>query len=353
MPFNRPSIQTLIDRAAGDIESRLPGADARLRRSVTNVLAKMHAGAVHGLYGYLDWLALQLMPDTAEQEHLERWASIWGVSRRAAVAATGLADFTGTNASVIPAGTLLQRSDGVEYTTDAEATISGGVASVAITAAIPSVDGNADVGVSLTLVSPIAGVQSQVYVAAGGVTGGDDTETDDSFRNVLLRRIQQPPHGGAQHDYIQWAGESHASITRTWVYPQELVANGVTVRIMTDDATANGIPEQTVIDAAQAYIDTQRPVTADVVVVAPVAVALDLTISGLSPSTVTVKEAIEGEITDLIRRESEPGGTLLISHIREAISIASGEIDHVLTSPVADVTHATGEIAVMGTITWV
>ena len=33
MPFNRPDLPTLIDRAVADLESRLPGADARLRRS--------------------------------------------------------------------------------------------------------------------------------------------------------------------------------------------------------------------------------------------------------------------------------------------------------------------------------
>ena len=62
--------------------------------------------------------------------------------------------------------------------------------------------------------------------------------------------------------------------------------------------------------------------------------------------------AIEAEIIDLLRREAVPGGTVLLSHLREAISIAAGEADHALTIPAANVTHATGELAVLGTITW-
>ncbi|MEJ1411082.1 MAG: baseplate J/gp47 family protein [Candidatus Sedimenticola sp. (ex Thyasira tokunagai)] len=352
MPFNRPDLQTQKERIAGDIEARLPGADARLRRSVNGELARVVAGATHGLYGYLDYIAQQTLPDTADAEHLERWASIWKVPRRAAVAAAGSVEFSGTDGSVIPADTLLQRSDGVEYSTDAEVIIAAGIASVAVTATLAGADGNADAGVTLNLVSPIAGVLSQATVAVGGLTGGAEAEDDESLRSRLLTRIQQPPQGGAVHDYIAWALVGHSDVTRVWINPLELASNGVSIRVMTDEASANGIPEQAVIDAVQAYIDGVRPVTADPTVIAPIAVPLDLTISGLSPNTQAVKDAIETEITDLIQREAEPGGTLLLSHIREAISIAAGEADHLLTNPAGDVTHTTGQIAVPGVITW-
>lgn len=351
MPFTRPTLPELIDRAAADIESRLPDADARLRRSVLNVLVRMHAGSVHGLYGYLDWLAKQLMIDTAELEHLNRWASIWGVTRRAATAAAGNVTFTGTDGASIPAGTTLQRSDGVEYTTDALGTIAGGTATVAVTAVVAGAAGNADAGVALTLVSPISGVNSQATVAAGGLAGGADAEVDDLLRERLLARIQQPPHGGADFDYVAWALEV-PGVTRAWVYPAELGLGTVTVRFMMDDTYADGIPQAGDVAAVQAYIDALRPVTAAVTVAAPIAVPLDITIT-LTPNTATVRAAVEAELADLIRREAEPGGTLLISHIREAISSAAGETDHVLSVPAADVAHGTGEIATMGVVTWV
>ena len=47
-----------------------------------------------------------------------------------------------------------------------------------------------------------------------------------------------------------------------------------------------------------------------------------------------------------------PGGTLLISHIREAISIAAGEVDHTLLTPDADQTVTAAQINTLGTLTW-
>ena len=61
---------------------------------------------------------------------------------------------------------------------------------------------------------------------------------------------------------------------------------------------------------------------------------------------------VTAELQDLLRREAEPGATLLISHIRAAISLATGETNYVMTAPAADVTHTTGQMATMGTITW-
>jgi uncharacterized phage protein gp47/JayE len=317
-----------------------------------HVLARMSAGTAHGLYGHQAWLARQLMPDTAEAEHLARHAAVWGVTRLAATAATGDVALSGTDGAVIPAGTELQTAAGASYTTDADATIDAGAAVATVTAIEPGAAGNQAAGVTVTLVSPIAGVQSQAIVAVGGLTGGAPTEDDESLRTRLLSRIQAPPHGGATRDYIAWTLEAHPDVTDVWVAAKELGIGTVTVRFMTYDATADGIPTQTVIDAVEAHLDEQRPVTADVSVVAPIAVPLDFEISGLVPNTQVVRDAVEQELRDLIRRVAEPGGTILVSQIREAISIAAGEADHQLVSPNADVGYATGEIATMGAITW-
>ena len=147
---------------------------------------------------------------------------------------------------------------------------------------------------------------------------------------------------------------AHPDVTRAWV--ARALARGlgtVDVYVMTDDATANGIPTAAVVAIVQAYIDARRPVTADVDVFAPTAEELDITINNATPSTQAVQDAIEAELGDLIRRESEPGGTILISRIREAISTAQGETDHELTAPVADVAvAASAEISVLGTVTF-
>lgn len=349
MSFARPDLQTLIDRAAGDIETRLPGADARLRRSNLNVLARVHAGSVHGLYGYLDWLSRQVLVDLAEAEILERHASIWGIARVPAAFAVGQAMATGTNGTVVPAGTIFRRADGAEYATDAEVTVAGGSATLALVAVEAGQAGNAAANTTLNIVTPIAGLNAAATVTAGGLTSGADIEEDDSLRARVLARIQQPPHGGARHDYVAWAKEV-PGVTRAWCYPLELGTGTVTVRFVRD-ADALIIPDPAEVAAVQAYIDARRPVTANLTVVAPMAVPIAFQIE-LTPNSASVQAAVEAELRDLLLREAEPGSTILISHIREAISLAAGETDHVLVAPAADVTHAIGEMATFGSITW-
>lgn len=347
MSYSRPTLPELVQRIGNDVMSRLL-ADDVLRRADAQVYARVMAGVAHGMYGFIDWLSNQVIYDTAEAEFLERWASIWGISRKAAAAATGSVAFTVQAGAVIPAGTQLQALDGVLYETTADATVAAPNASAPVAAVAGGAAGNRATGQNLALVSPIAGVQPTA--TAGELSGGADVETDDALRARLLARIQQAPQGGAEADYIAWALEV-AGVTRAWVYPEELGAGTVSVRFVRDN-DASMIPDAGEVSAVQAYIDERRPVTAQVTVVAPVAVPLNFTISGLVPATSTVQAAVQAELADLLLREAVPGGTLLLSHIRAAISAATGETDFTLVAPAANVTNTTGNMSTMGTVTW-
>jgi len=349
MPFARPSLTDLIARAAADIEAALPGADARLRRSNLAVIGRMHAGAVHGVYGYLDWLAQQLMVDTAETIFLDRYAGIWGVLRVPASFAAGLVDVTGTTGVVVPAGTQLQRSDGAGYTTTADATLVAGAAEVPVVAVEAGAAGNADAATRMAFVAPVPGVATAALVKAGGLTQGADREDDEALRGRVLARIQQPPMGGARSDYEAWALQV-PGVTRAWVYPLENGPGTVVVRFVRD-GDAGLIPDAAEVTAVQEYIDDLRPVCAQVTVEAPTQAALNLTIQ-LTPNTSAVRAAVTAELADVLQREAMPGGTILLSHLREAISVAAGEVNNVLTSPTADIDHDPGEMPVLGTITW-
>jgi uncharacterized phage protein gp47/JayE len=351
MAFERPSLTEIIERTFADLTSRLNLQGALLRRSVVGVLARVLAGASHMLHAHLDWISKQAMPDTATGLYLERWAAIWGVARKEAEFAEGSTiNLTGTvDGTIVPAGTVLQRSDGVQFETDADVTIASGVATAAITALEAGALGNAAAGATLNLVFPIAGVSSTATVAGDGIVNGSDVDDDESLRARMLSRIKQPPHGGAEFDYEMWALEV-PGVTRAWVYPLHLGPGTVGVSFVRDN-DANFIPDTGEVTAVQDYIDERRPVTADVTVFAPVADTLNFTIA-VDPNTAAIKSAVEAELRDLLLREAEPGGTIYLSRINEAISLAAGEFDHVLTAPSADVAYATGHIAKFGAITW-
>ena len=292
--FSRPTLSELIARVESDFNTRLPGADSRVRRSVLSVLARVIAGLVHGLYGYLDFIARQAIVDTAEVEYLERWGAVWGITRKSATKATGTMNFTGTAGAAINIGTELERGDGVRFLTTTACTISGGTGTATVEAEDAGEDGNTDDETLFTFVSPISGVDAEA--TSDELTSGTDTESDDDYRERILARIQQPPHGGASFDYVNWA-LAVSGVTRAWCYPLENGAGTVVVRFMMDDTYDDGIPEAADVTEVQTYIDERRPVTADVTVAAPTAAELDFTIELLDSDGDTVTATGVGTVS--------------------------------------------------------
>jgi len=339
--FERPTLRELIARTQADTTSRL-SAEELLRRSDAVVYARVLAGASHELHGHLQWIAGQVIYDTAEAEFLERWASLWGITRKPAEFANGTVAATG--AGTVPAGTLYRRADGTEFEVSVSTEVPG---DVPLQAVVAGAAGNTDAGAQLSLMTPIAGVNTVAIVVS--MVNGSDSELDEDLRARFLARIRRPPNGGSADDYVQWALEV-PGVTRAWVFPQELGPGTVTVRFVRDGDTPI-IPDAGEVAVVLAHLEEVRPVTAQVYAFAPVAVPLAFTIQ-LAPSTPEVKAAVEASLRDLLEREAAPGATILLSHIREAISTAAGEVDHVLTVPAANVVHTTAQMATMGVITW-
>lgn len=347
MSFNRPTRSALIERISADYDSRLPGADSRLPASVLNVMARTDAGTADGLYGYLDWLSRQILPDTADTDILARHAGNWGVPRKGAVGASGTVAVTGPLDTIIPAGTALVRDDDVEFRTTAAITLLGAPTAVPVEELLGGPAGDTAAGTALRFVAPIAGVNAVAPVLAPGISGGAAEEDDEALRARLLTRIRTPPTGGSKGDYERWALEV-PEVTRAWVFANWMGAGTVGVTFVLD-GRADILPLAGDIDLVQAYIDERRPVTADLVVFAPEPFAIDLRIR-LVPDTADTRTAVLAELADFFARDAEPGGTIYISRMREAISIAAGETWHELQLPELDVMVEPGSLPVLGEV---
>lgn len=350
MPFLRPTLTNLIDATATEVETRLPGILARVRRSLAGVFARVVAGGLWGLYGYAEDLDRQKWPDLCDTLYLDWHGGRWGVTRKPAQAASGTVRFTGVNGTDVPAGTVVQRADGVQYATTALGTIAAGEALIAVEAALAGSAGNALVNTAVTLTTPVAGINA-VASSSTALANGSDLEADEAYRARILLRVRQVPHAGAKHDYVAWALEV-PGVTRAWCYPLEGGDGTVTVRFVRDK-DASIIPDAAEVAAVQAYIDARRPVTANFTAVAPAAQAIDYTIHLVGNDTPEIRAAIDEELDNLTRgTDNIPGGTILISHIREAISTAVGETDHVLIAPLVDQAMPANTMATHGVITW-
>jgi uncharacterized phage protein gp47/JayE len=351
MPWQSPTLTELADQIRADMRGRLPDANPALRRAMLRVIADVDAGAVHGLYGYLAWLAKQLIIDTAEAEWLERWASIWRIYRQGEVAATGPVLLNGNPGGQLLAGEEFEK-DGIRYTLDSTVTLDeSGQATGDVIAVDAGDEANLAAGETLRLVRAVSGIDGEATVGVDGLTGGAEQERDDRLRERLLERIQRQPHGGNADDYIMWVREAHPDITRVWVSRHQPDIGEVTVRFVCDDL-ADIIPTTAVVEAVDEYVDDVRPVTArGFYAVAPEASPLNLAIR-LTPDTAVARSRVQAALDDFLGQTAEPGGTLYREQLSGVIYVAAGDSRHELDSPSADVTHGVNDIPVRGAISW-
>lgn len=357
MAFTIPTLTGLVERARQAFRNELPGSDAWVWPNNINVTAKVIAGMVHLLFLWLAYIAKQRWITTADGEFLDRHGVVYGMARLAPTYARGKVVFTGTPGIVLPAGIGVSINEH-DYVTENPAEISGlGSVTLDVVADQPGAAGNAIAGTSVSLRSAVNGINSGGgLVHTAGIGLGADEEGDESYRARLLWRIRMPPHGGAAHDYVAWAREI-GGVTRVFVDPLASGPGTVTVYFLMDDLYTNGIPQGADVDAVDEHIGVLRPATAQVTVLAPEPVEIDITIDNLVPDTTVVRDAIYLELQDLFQREGKVSTeanpfTMYRSKIWQAIANATGEDHHTLAEPATDVLLDTGQMPILGEITY-
>jgi len=355
MPWTTPTLKAVRGMTRDYVLSQL-GARAMIPNSVLRIMSDSMSGLTHMAFIYLDWLARQLLPDTAETEWLDRHGNIWLVNadgskgRKAPTYARGTVRFEGTPGTVIPTGTLLMGANRIQYQTLTDATVGidglGDATAVALTAGI---EGNLPDGTNLFFTES-GGFAVETITTFGEMSGGVDSETDEQLRERILFRIQNPPMGGAAHDYVAWA-MAVPGVTRAWA-AVEIGPGTMTVRFLMDDLYPDnyGLPTENDINTVRTYIDRKRPVTVkDCFVFAPILYFYDIQITELVNNTETTRGNIEASIKAMERERSKPGETMHRSWVDEAISKASGEVTHELLYETTEM-PAPGYMPVLGTI---
>lgn len=344
MSFYRPTLREIYEGMIGDIDARLPGANARYWRSLLAILAVAVSGVAWGLYAFVDWVFKQIFVDTAGRVMLARHGNIWGVSAKVGSYATGPAIFSGENGKPLRKGALLQAGD-LQYETTAGAIIKNGKAEAPIVARIIGTDPHLAAGAKLSLVSPELGIDPDAIVGPTGIGGGALAEAPDSWRARILDRIRKPPAGGNDDDYIRWAKEV-PGVVQAWTRRGWLGRGTVGVLVRNADAV--------LLQKVHDHITPLAPVAgSDLFVIAPTVKIVTAKISNLEPDTPAIRLAIHNELVDLVERTVEPGQRVRLSHIREAISTAAGEEDHELLAPVVSWLAAPHEILEFGGVEWI
>jgi uncharacterized phage protein gp47/JayE len=364
MSFSRPSLTELHARTRSDVTTRVQGAAPVLRRGILTSLITALSGALHLLYGFLQRRAEAAVPITARGDDLDRWASLWGITRREATRAAGTITVTGAPGSSIATGAKLQSAAGQVYTVDAGDDIGGGGSvDLDVTAEQPGSAGNQLAGAALAFISPPAGVDSVATVAAGALAGATDTETEAALLQRLLSRIQNPPHGGNKGDYERWA-LAIPSITRAWCMPAWRGPGSVRVYVVDDNYTGAETAAPADVTAAFDYINARVPVGMVIEdpenpgehingleVMSPTPVAVDFSINDI-PDDAAARVRVQAALEQVFKAAAVPGATIPLNRFIVAIGAGTGLVDFTMSVPATAPEADDDEILVMGEITW-
>lgn len=355
-----PTVRELRAQLAADLNGQLTTEDALIRRALMWALTWAVAGAVYGVYSVAEFIARQIIPSGATGTFLRRWATLFGITPRPAVAAVGSVAFTGTNGVEVPTGTELQRTDGARFITTADGTIVAGTAVIPVVAVLAGLAGNTDAGSEFTLVAAIAGIDSVATVSVE-LRDGLDEEADVDLARRLDDRLKRPPQGGSRDDYRLWCraaipGTVDQVWTRGGIPALGQVTSYCTVQYDGSDPESI-IPTPDQLATIQAYVDPRIPVDCDgFTAAAPVALPVTFDLS-LSDDTEAIHALVATELTALFQRRSAAldATTILNSELRQAIGRATEQyllLDVLGLGPLANLEPVDGSVFVLGTVTY-
>lgn len=203
--------------ARGETLQTAQGSDAYL-------MASAFAVQMEGIEAQAEQTALDILPDTASAEALDRHAFVDGIARRSGFTARMSVTVTSGTAATytIPAGTRMSFSDGTPYVVEsASVTTSGGTptGTINVRAVEAGIAGTRAVADVLTFATAPSGLNPTGAVASV-LRQGTDAESDEDLAARIIARRRERPGSGNRADWANWVeAYTGTEITQTFVYP--------------------------------------------------------------------------------------------------------------------------------------
>ncbi len=217
-------------------------------------------------------------------------------------------------------------------------------------------------GADLTITTSISGIDDTFYVEFPSLTGGSDLESYESLRQRGLDRYRNPSGHFTPGD-IEAAVKEDQANTRVFVEDITPDVGQVTVYFVRDnDGTGTSIlPDAAEIAEARDRIEAIAPAvldtTNDLFVAAPTPVIVNFTFSSITPNTPEMQTAIQQSLTVFFEDVVTVGENVTELEYNSAIinTVDAGGIKlqaFTLTNPSGDVTISSGEIGILGSVTF-
>lgn len=197
--------------------------------------------------------------------YLDAHADLFAMARREGTCSAAKVQFYGRDGVTIPAKTGFVTSGALGFQTVGDVIIKDGSAVGYLRSAQVGRKYNVPSGAVNQILRTIPGLEA---FEVGEATGGTDPETDTALYERLDEKRKRPPTSGNEAHYREWAlsvdGVGAVRVTPRWKGPGTVLVLIVGYdRRPVDDVVA---------DACKTYIETRRPVGADVTVASAKAV---------------------------------------------------------------------------------
>ncbi len=202
-----PTAKEIKARIISDLETSLNQTTPLLPKAFNRVLAGALAGVILLLYQTILWTYSQIFPDTSDITSLKLLGALVGVDQLPATFTVLTVTVAGTESAPVTTGVLFRGSNNMVYKVTTGGVVTGGVATVQVTAQESGEIGNLPDGSILDIVSPDPLLIGTATVTAT-VTSGDDAESDDSYRTRVSAAYKKRKTGGSPVDYEAWGLET-------------------------------------------------------------------------------------------------------------------------------------------------
>ncbi len=346
-------IQEIKDSVDAEFSTRLLGGNPVLPQSNFDIMAGFIAFLQFGNEKFIESVRDGVTPVGSTGSNLESWGSTYGVGRLAASAASGTITLSGTNGSILPAGTVLTRCDSFQYVTNSDATIVGGNASVSVTASTAGSSGNFPAGGVLNVGSVTAGINN--VALSQGISGGSEIECDDNYRVRILSAIRTPCRTGTAEDYDFWVRQ-YPGVTRVCVLEQPEGPGTVSVFFMMDDTYPDGVPmpaDVTAVSDSLFGAGGLAPLGIVGTAQAPTLLPVDVTLSFTEVVSAQDAQAIQDAISAAFLDFFDCGQSLVCpADIAVAVRTVTSAC-FTINSPASNQVVPSGSVPILGSLTFV
>lgn len=322
--------------------------------SACDLAARLYAAAaqIQGLNLQADWVLEQCFPQTAQGLYLDYHGQTRGITRSAAVAATGMLRFS-VDIAVdqdlrIGEGTVCLTASGIRFRTMEEGTLRAGTLSVDVPAAAVEPGKAGNVAADTIVLMTVAPVGIRRCTNPKAFSGGSDAEEDEALRQRILDTYRRLPNGANAAFYEQTA-MSYTGVAAAQAVGRPRGIGTVDVYI----ASTGGDPDPELIAAVQADLEEKREIAVDVQVLAPKKEEVSLSLSLLPKEGVTFEEA-KAQADAAIRAHFTGfllGKGVTLAEIGHLLYSLEGVRNYHILSPSKDIAAQTGTLPVLQDLT--